>query len=156
MAGEQTRHRAPRRFLFFSAGVCDGRPLKIYSSVLLMCFMSQGRALAGPMDSPQHSVECGLTAERGSLDGKTPSTPVHARPFEQMMSCWSTDRKECKCCVCACVCTCGVSMHPLSIASNMYYAHILLILKASYMFPMLLLWRVYMYICAGNKYFFFK
>lgn len=87
MAEEQTRHRAPRRFLFFSAGVCDGRPLKIYSSVLLMCFMSQGRALAGPMDSPQHSVECGLTAERGSLDGKTPSTPVHARPFEQMMSC---------------------------------------------------------------------
>lgn len=65
-----------RRFLFFSTGVCDGGALKISPSVPLMCFVSQGRALAGPMDSPQYSVECGPTAERGGLDGKTPSTPV--------------------------------------------------------------------------------
>ena len=43
-------------FLCVCVCVCDGGPLKVYSSVLLMCFMSQGRALARPMDSFAPSV----------------------------------------------------------------------------------------------------
>lgn len=182
VAEEQTRHRAVvvqkqwqkktpldgdlpadvlqiRRFLFFSTGVCDGGALKIYSSVPLMCFMSQGRALAGPMDSPQYSVECGLTAERGCLDGKTPSTPVHSLWFEQMMSCWSTDRRECKRCVRVRVRVC---LHMWGINAFHYpllqtcITHIFYFIWRRVMFHMLLLWRVYMYICAVNKYFLFK
>lgn len=62
-------------FLFFSMCVCDWGPLKVYSSVLLMCFMSQGRALAWPMDSLPLGVWCGLITGRGRGYGKTPFIP---------------------------------------------------------------------------------
>lgn len=46
-----------------------------------------------------------------------------------------------------CVCTCEVSMHPLSIASIMYYAHILLLLKVSYVSYAFTLKGVYVHLC---------
>lgn len=54
--------------------VYDWRPLKLYSSVLMMCFMSQsqGQVLAWPMDSHALCVWCGLITGSEAGYGRTP------------------------------------------------------------------------------------
>lgn len=176
-AGEQTRHRAvvvqkqwqtpphwmgiyqPTSYKYavscFSPRVCVVEALWRSIPVSRWCVVchkaehSQGQWIL------LSSVECGLTAERGCLDGKTPSTPVHTLWCEQMMS--STDRRECKRCVRVRVC-----LHMWGINAFHYpllqtcITHIFYFIWRGVMFHMLLLWRVYMYICAVNKYFLFK
>lgn len=88
-------------FLLSSIGVCDQGPLKTYFSVLLMCFMSQGWALAGPMDSLPHIVWCGLIAESGSGSGKTPFTPQSIR-FDLTRWCNADQQTGENVCHCAC------------------------------------------------------
>lgn len=126
-------------FLFFSMCVCDWGPPKVYSSVLLMCCMSQGRALVWSMGSLPLSVWCGLITGRGRGCGKTPFMPQSIH-FDLTRWCnadqQTGENVNVTVCVAVCLwrgtcarvcvhtCLCGLSMHPLSIASNMYYAHL--------------------------------
>lgn len=69
------------------------------------------------------------------------------------------DRRECKRCVCVRV---RVRLHMWGVNAFHYpllqtcITHIFYFIWRRVMFHMLLLWRVYMYICAVNKYFLFK
>lgn len=161
-------------FLFFSMCVCDWGPLKVYSSVLLMCFMSQGRALAWPMDSLPLSVWCGLITGRGRGYGKTPFIPQSIH-FDLTRWCNADQQtgENVKVTVCVAVCMWGgtyvcvrvyVCAYVLVWVINASIIHCfkhvlrtsLRFLWRQVMFLMLLLWRVYMYICVVNKYFLFK
>lgn len=131
--------------------VCYRGPLKVCSSVLLMCFMSQGRALAWPKDSPPLSVWCGLIPVRGLYGRAYGITPcsMWSIHFDFAQWCNADERTGENVTITACVCAhysivcvsedacayvvlrvcvhtylCGLSMHPLYIASNMYYAHL--------------------------------
>lgn len=162
-------------FLFFSMCVCDpGGPLKAYSSVLLMCFMSHGSALAWPMDSLPLIVWCGLiTGERQRLYGKTPFIPQSIR-FDLTRWCnadqQTGENVKVTVCVCVCVavcmwgvweCVCAYVLVCVINASIIHcFKHVLRtslkFLWRQVMILMLFLWRVYMYICVVNKYFLFK